>query len=156
MASRYGRSLAGRRIRCPAPLNKGARFSLIAAICVKQVQTALYGEWSTNLDIFKDFIDRELAPKLSSQSIVVMDNIAFHKNREVIQKIETIGAKVIFLPPYSPDLSPVENLWSKIKHYLPKGAPRTVAAFQKAIRRAFLLITPDDLQAWFKHCGYKT
>lgn len=154
MANLYGRSPSGQRLRSPVPLNKGTRVSMIAAISPQGVEATLYGEWATDTAIFKGFISEQLLPKLGPDKRVVMDNVAFHKNRAVVDLIEATGAKVIFLPPYSPEFSPVENLWSKIKQSLRKAAARTLAEFQKAIRKAFASITQGDLVAWFKHCGY--
>jgi transposase len=154
MANRYGRSPAGLRIRCPVPLNKGTRLSMIAAISASCVEAALYGEWATDTEIFNGFISEQLLPKLGPGKIVVMDNVAFHKNKAALEMIEATGAKVVFLPPYSPEFSPVENFWSKIKQSLRKSAARTLDEFRKAIRKAFLAVTPSDLCAWFNHCGY--
>ena len=83
MANHYGRSPSGQRIRCPVPLNKGTRLSMIAAISIQRVEAALYGEWATDTDIFKGFVSKHLLPKLILGRIVVMDNVAFHKNKQV-------------------------------------------------------------------------
>jgi len=140
----------------PVPLNKGTRLSMIAAISTQRVEAALYGSWSTNQEIFKAFIEEHLAPELKRGQIVIMDNIPFHKPAPIIQAIESTGAIVKFLPEYSPDLSPIEKLWFKIKNHLRKLAPRTLGEFKVAIKQAFQLITENDLRAWFKFCGYKT
>ena len=83
-----------------------------------------------------------------------MDNVKFHLQESITNKIEEKGAKVVFLPPYSPDFSPIENMWSKIKNSLRKLAPRTLKEFQKSIRIAFEEISKSDLVNWYKHCGY--
>lgn len=94
--------------------------------------------------------------KLSPNSLVIYDNVAFHKNKEVIELIQSTGARVEFLPGYSPDLSPIELMWSKLKQYLRRLAPRIFQAFKKSISLAFHAITQNDLISWFKHCGYNT
>lgn len=156
LASLYGRSQPGERIKMPVPLNKGVRLSMIAAISTQRVEAALYGSWSTNQEIFKAFIEEHLAPELKQGQIVIMDNIPFHKPKDIIEAIESTGARVKFLPEYSPDLSPIEKLWFKIKNHLRKIAPRTLNEFKSAIKKAFELVTENDLREWFKFCGYIT
>jgi transposase len=156
MESTYARSEGGLRIKMPVPFNRGPQLSMIGAISTKKVEAALYGEWSTNGEIFLSFIENQLIPKLKPNHIVVMDNIKFHMQEAVAKAIQSKGAKVIFLPPYSPDLSPIENMWSKIKNTLRRFAPRSLKAFKKIIRVAFEEISKSDLIGWFKHCGYKT
>lgn len=118
------------------------------------VKAALYGQWATNGDIFNTFVRDNLAPNLKEGDIVLMDNVNFHKSEFVRQYIEERGAKLWFLPPYSPDFSPIENMWSKIKSILRKLAPRTEQQFKKAISIAFESITQSDIIGWYKHCGY--
>ncbi len=78
----------------------------------------------------------------------------FHKNRQVKEAIERAGARLLFLPPYSPDLSPIELMWSKLKHYLKKKAARTMGDFHQALLEAFETLTDYDFEAWFDECGY--
>lgn len=154
MTSRYARSDGGSRIKMPVPCNRGPKISIIGAISTRKVEAALYGEWATNGEIFLSFIEKCLAPKLKKNQIVIMDNVKFHLQESITNKIEEKGAKVVFLPPYSPDFSPIENMWSKIKNSLRKLAPRTLKEFQKSIRIAFEEISKSDLVNWYKHCGY--
>lgn len=86
--------------------------------------------------------------------VVIMDNVSFHKIIGVKEAIEAAGAQLVFLPPYSPDLSPIENMWSKIKSVIKKFAPRTKQQFRKVIRNAFNAVEQQDLISWFRHCGY--
>jgi len=154
MESTYARAEGGQRVKMPVPYDRGTQFSIIGAISTRKVEAALYGEWATDGEIFLSFIEAELAPQLKAGHIVVMDNIKFHLQASVAKAIELKGAKAIFLPPYSPDLSPIENMWSKIKNTLRRLAPRTLKEFKKSIRIAFKEITEADLINWFKHCGY--
>lgn len=154
MESSYARVEGGQRIKMPVPHNRGPQISMIGAISTKKVEAALYGEWATTGDIFLTFIEKELSPHLKKRHIVIMDNIKFHLQAAVAAIIESKGAKVIFLPPYSPDFSPIENMWSKIKNTLRKLAPRTLREFKKSIHVAFNQVTNSDLVNWFKHCGY--
>lgn len=154
MESSYARVEGGQRIKMPVPCERGPKISMIGAVSTKKVEAALYGEWATNGEIFLTFIEKELSPKLKKKHIVIMDNVKFHLQAAVAAAIEAKGAKVIFLPPYSPDFSPIENMWSKIKNTLRKLAPRTLKEFQKSIQFAFKQVSESDLVSWFKHCGY--
>jgi transposase len=154
MYQSYARALGGERVKMPSPFNPGKRFSLIGAICHERILAAMYGEWSTNTDIFIEFLDNYLCPELKPTHKVVLDNVAFHKGELVKNKIEATGAELIFLPPYSPEFSPIENMWSKIKTSLRKFSARTVEEFHQAVSFAFKEIKNLDLVSWFKHCGY--
>lgn len=155
MSSSYARAEGGKRIKMPIPFAHGPQFSMIGAISVNKVEAALYGEWATDGDIFHGFIENNLLPQLKKKHTVIMDNVKFHLQARIRETIESTGAKIIFLPPYSPDLNPIENMWSKIKNTLRKLAPRTTRNFKKCIKIAFDEIAKTDLVEWFKHCGYK-
>ena len=148
------RSYGGDRVKMSVPADHGPKLWLISAISSEEVLAALYGEWSTDGDIFFEFINRCLVPNLSKGKIVLMDNISFHKAKRVEEAITSTGATLKFLPAYSPDFSPIENMWSKIKTVLREYAPRALEAFKEAIKEAFKSIAKKDLIAWFKHCGY--
>ena len=155
MESSYARAEGGGRVKMPVPFNRGPQISMIGAVSTEKVEAALYGEWSTNGEIFLTFIETQLVPELKAKHIVVMDNVKFHLQKSVSDAIESTGATVIFLPPYSPDFSPIEHMWSKIKNRLRKLAPRTMKEFKKSIQIAFKEINKSDLLSWFKHCGYR-
>jgi hypothetical protein len=89
---------------------------------------------------------------IASGDVVVMDNLSSHKIEGVRQLIEKAGAEVLYLPPYSPDLNPIEKAWSKLKQILRSAKARTKDALEKAIAKAIRLITPDNAKAWFNHC----
>ena len=150
----YARANGGERISMPVPFIKGTKISLIGAVSPHGVEAALYGQWNANGEIFLTFLKEQLIPKLTSENIIIMDNIQFHKLQTVINIIEATGAKIMFLPPYSPDFSPIENMWGKIKQILKKLAPRSMKAFNQAISKAFLEIKETDLLGWFKYCGF--
>ena len=115
---------------------------------------AMYGEWATDSLAFLTFVQTMLVPQLRPGHIVIMDNVNFHKHRQVEEAIERAGARLLFLPPYSPDLSPIELMWSKLKHYLKKKAARIMADFHKALLEAFETLTDYDFEAWFDEYGY--
>ena len=127
---------------------------MIGAISSLYVHAALYGEWAANGEIFTVFIEKELVPTLESKHIVIMDNVSFHKVKAIVPLIEATGATVIYLPPYSPDFNPIEQMWSKIKSVLKKLKPRTKVEFKRAIKLAFESVKTSDLLGWFTHCGY--
>ena len=105
-------------------------------------------------DVFKVYVAQVLLATLAAGDVVVMDNLPAHKVAGVCELIEQCGAKLIYLPPYSPDLNPIEKCWSKIKTYLRRAKARTREELEKALREALLLITEEDAQGWFKSCGY--
>jgi transposase len=111
----YGRAFGQERVKCFSPFNKGKRITIIAAIGIEGIKTALYGDWHMEGDIFTDFIKRCLIPVLQAGQIVIMDNLSSHKVGAIKPLIERADAQLIYLPPYSPDLTPIELFWSKIK-----------------------------------------
>ena len=155
MCRQYARAIGGDRVKCPKPFNRGSRYSIIGAITHEEIIAAMYGEWSTNGDIFLEFLKHCLCPKLEPRHKVILDNVSFHKLNAAVELIESTGAEVIYLPPYSPELSPIENMWSKIKTSLRAFAARTNDDFQNAIKVAFMAVQSDDLKNWFEYCGYK-
>lgn len=138
----------------PKPYPRGNHYTMISAIGIKKVLGSLYGKWHTDGDVFKTFIEKVLCPVLKDGDIIVMDNVNFHKMTAIESLIKSRGAKIMYLPPYSPDFSPIENMWSKIKSSIRKYAPRTAQRFCFAIKKAFEEITQSDLEGWFRHCGY--
>jgi transposase len=150
----YARAIGGDRVKYACPYPRGNKYTMIGAISVSAVEAAVYGEWSADGEIFLEFVKRQLVPQLNYDKVVIFDNVSFHKVAGVREAIEATGARLFFLPPYSPDLSPIEMMWSKIKSTLKKISPRTKCKFKKAIRTAFVEIAGNDLLSWYKHCGY--
>lgn len=154
MNSRYGRTQLHKRLKSFEPFNKGSRVTMIAAMGVEKVQAATFGEWHVDGEIFLDFIRECLAPTLQPGHVVIMDNLSTHKVAGIQEIIEAAGARLVYLPPYSPDLSPIELCWSKLKTMIRKKAARTFEELKSVICDAFKSIHPNDLAAWFEHCGY--
>lgn len=111
-------------------------------------------EGSVNASVFEQYIEEILAPSLRPGQLVIMDNLAAHKGKKVEQLIQAKGCQVLFLPSYSPDLSPIEESFSKIKALLRRAEARTREALVEAICQALLAITEQDAHGWFLHCGY--
>jgi transposase len=110
---------------------------------------------STTREVFEAYLDRILAPTLRSGQVVVMDNLSAHKGGRVKEIIEGRGCELIYLPPYSPDLNPIEEAFSKIKGLMRKAGARTRGALIEAMGRALDAVTAHDARGFFGHCGYR-
>jgi len=154
MVSDYGRAEGGKRVKMPKPADHGEKFSMISVISMLGIIALTYCKNSVNGSIFVTFIKKFLLGKLRPGHIVFLDNIKFHKIAKVKELIESVGAKLVFLPPYSPDFSPIENMWSKIKHFIKKLMPRTEKEFHSALCTALNELNDDDFEGWYEHCGY--
>jgi transposase len=154
MTNDYARAEGGERAKAAKPHLSGSKFSIIGAIGITCVIAAMYIQAAVNTEIFRTFVEKLLYPKLGIGKYVVMDNIGFHKGDSIIKLIESTGAKVVFLPPYSPDLSPIEKMWSKIKEILKRSKPRSNAEFHNALTIALHEVDEDDLIGWYEECGY--
>jgi transposase len=154
MTRDYARAPRGARALGAVPRNAGTVTTMIGALDVNGVRAMMTIEGATDGEVFEIFLERVLLRKLRSGDIVVLDNVGAHKTTDVRRLIEAAGASVLYLPPYSPDLNPIELCWSKLKAILREFGPRTQDALDEAIRRAMDLIGRTDAAGWFKHCGY--
>ena len=111
---------------------------------------------ATSSEVFREYVRQVLLPTLQPGDIVVLDNLSAHKDKEALALIAKVGVEVWFLPPYSPDLNPIEKMWSKIKELLRAAKARTFDALLAAIANALKTITAQDAQGWFEACGYAT
>ena len=111
---------------------------------------------ATSAEVFREYVRGVLIPTLRPGDIVVLDNLSAHKDAEALDLIYAADAEVWFLPPYSPDLNPIEKMWSKIKEFLRAAKARTFDALLAAIADALKTITAQDAQGWFESCGYAT
>jgi transposase len=100
-------------------------------------------------------VEQVLCPILQPGDVVVLDNLSAHRVAGIEQKVEACGAKLLYLPPYSPDLNPIEKAWSKFKQFLRSVKARTAEALDQAVTQALRTITADNAQAWFRHCGHR-
>lgn len=153
MTKDYGWIHGGQRLVSSTPHSRGNQHSMISAINDQEIVAALYIDGAINGELFLHFIKDYLCPKIKVGDQVIMDNVSFHKVNGVEQAIEECGGKVIYLPPYSPDLSPIELMWSKIKSTLRKYAPRCADTLKKSMKISFDSIQSIDLQGWYKHCA---
>ena len=152
----YARSPKGKRARGARPHKRGKNVSLIGALGFSGILTQISLLGATDGLTFEAFIAQRLVPNLWAGACVIMDNCSIHKGEEIEQWITQAGAKLIYLPPYSPDFSPIENCWSKIKSLLRSIGARTYRDLAKAIEEAFAQVSLDDIQGWFTHCCYCT
>jgi transposase len=151
---RFGRARPGQRVVEGTPGNAGPHYTLLAALSTQGVQAPWLLEGAMDGAAFEVYVERVLVPTLRSGDIVLMDNLSFHKAPRIRTLIESVGARLEFLPPYSPDLNPIELCWSKIKTALRASKARTFEALLDALDDAFGSVTKQDAQAWFAHCGY--
>ena len=156
MVRLYARALKGKRARGKKAQKRGRNISLISAISVKEVLALenIYG--AVDGATFEAFVFLKLIPKLGKNACVVMDNAKIHHGEMVRELIEQAGARLIYLPPYSPEFSPIENFWSKVKALLKKTAARTYKDLIEAIVNAMIRVTQKDIHNWFAHCCYCT
>jgi transposase len=156
MTRLQARSAKGSRAHSSKPSKRGQNVSIIGALGLDGVVVNYSLMGATNGLTFEAFISQMLVPKLWKGACVVMDNCSVHLGETVRELIEAAGAQLIYLPPYSPDFSPIENCWSKLKSMLRAIGPRTYPDLAKAIEDAFAKVSLDDIRAWFTHCCYCT
>lgn len=154
MTREYARAPAGQRVHDSVPRNRGTVTTMLGALGLDGVRAMMTIEGATTAEVFDAFVQHCLVPQLKPGEVVVMDNVGAHKPHSILERIRQAGASVLFLPPYSPDLNPIENCWSKLKAILKGLGARTREALDNAIAQAMDLITPADAAAWFQHCGY--
>jgi len=154
MTRLYGRAPTGERVIGTVPQNYGQNVTLLGALGVQGVQAVMTVEGATDAEVFRADVKRVLGPTLTPGDIVVLDNLAAHKATGVQQALARRQVRRIFLPPYSPDLSPMELCVSKLKTALRAAKARTREALETAIQKALETVTATDAWNWFKHCGY--
>lgn len=150
----FGRARPGARIHEGVPRNYGENITMLAAIGSGGVSAAMTVNGAVDGDVFLTYVREVLVPSLEVGDIVVMDNLRAHQVTGVAEAITACGARVEYLPPYSPDYNPIEKMWSKIKTILRQAKARTREALEAVLREALLEITEADARAWFTHCGY--
>lgn len=149
-----GRALRGERVPASAPAGHWQTTTMIAAIRLDGQAAGFAIEGATDTEVFAVYVREILCPTLRPGDIVIMDNLSPHKNEGTLALIRQAGASVLFLPPYSPDLNPIEAMWSKVKQALRSAEARTWEALLAAIAAALASVTPQDAASWFAHCGY--
>jgi len=154
MTRLYGRGLSDERVVDYMPDVRFERTTIMSTVRLNGDMVPLVFEGSLNGELFKEYVRQCLVPTLQAGDIVIMDNLTSHKVKGVIDPIIAVGASVLYLPPYSPDLNPIEMMWSKIKAYLRKTKARTRELLDDALAEALNLVTPSDILAWFNENEY--
>ena len=150
MTRRYARAPRGVRIHESTPEGNWKILTILGAMSLSGMVATMTIEAATDAEIFLAYLDHVLCPALRPGDVVVMDNLSSHKVAGVRERITAAGAEVLYLPPYSPDLNPIEKAWAKLKHLLRTVRARTAETLQQAIAELLPAIRPQDAQAWFR------
>lgn len=156
MTRLYGRAPLGERLVAKVPLGHWKTLTLVAALRVDGATAPYVIDGAMDGPAFLAYVEQVLVPTLKKRDIVFMDNVRTHKVAGVAEAIAAAGAQLRYLPAYSPDLNPIENLYSKLKSDLRKGAARTVDALTKLVGRCLTAIAPTECAGYFRHAGYQT
>lgn len=152
----HARSERGSRAYNFKPYYRGAKVSVIGAISLKNVLTVMTLNNSMDGNAYQVFIKHFLLPQLWVGAVVVMDNLPAHQVEEIKPLIESVGATVLYLSPYSPEFNPIEHWWSQLKAFLKQFSPKTASGVDGLIKIALELINPVHLRNWFTNCCYCT
>jgi transposase len=153
MTRLFGRAPPGERVVDAVPQNNWQMTTVIGAMRIDGMAAAMITPGATDTTAFLAFVEQVLMPALRPGEVVLMDNLRPHHAPGVQEAIARAGARVLYLPPYSPDFNPIEPCWSKVKASLRKTAARTPETLNAAIAQALHTITADDCKGYFKHCG---
>ena len=151
-----GRCRRGQRLIGKIPLARWHTTTFVAALRLDRLTAPMVLEGPIDGAWFLAYVEQVLCPTLAPGDIVILDNLGSHTGDKIQRAIEAHGARLLFLPKYSPDLNPIEKAWSKVKEAVRRAQPRTTDALIAAVGAALLAITPQDIQGWFTHCGYHT
>ncbi len=148
------RAPRGERAYGRVPRNRGRNTTLLASMTHEGMGPSMAVVGSTKKAVFETYVEEVLAPSLRPGQVVILDNLGAHRGRRVRELVEARGCELMFLPPYSPDFSPIEEAFSKLKALLRKAKARQRGALVEAIGRALSAVTAEDAAGYFGHCGY--
>lgn len=151
----YGWSKVGERLRVETPRNWGKNVTLLSSMSMEGMGPSVAVEGATTGAVFEAYVEQALLPSLSPGQVVVMDNLSAHKGGGVRDLIEGRGCELLYLPPYSPDMNPIEEAFSKVKGILRKAGARTREGLVEALGRALAAVSASDARGFFGHCGYR-
>jgi transposase len=154
MAPLRGWAPRGRRLTAKVPHSHWKTTTFVAALRHNRIDAPWLLDGPIDGENFRTYLENVLVPTLREGDIVVMDNLGSHKGKAVRQLIRSTGAKLFFLPKYSPDLNPIEQVFAKLKHLLRKATPRTVEAVCAAIGELLVAFTPEECANYFRNSGY--
>jgi transposase len=154
MTRQWGRAPRGQRIDEATPQGHWEILTTLGAMSLRGIEAVMTVPSATDGEVFRTYVEQVLCPKLQPGDVVVMDNLSAHKVAGIRELIEASHAQLLYLPPYSPDLNPIEKAWSKFKQFLRAAKARSTDALDQAISDALKTITAENAEAWFQHCGY--
>jgi transposase len=154
MTRRYGRAPRGQRVHDAVPKNFGRNISILGSLSWYGMEAVMTVEGAVDAAVFRVYVEQVLVPTLGPGDVVVMDNLSVHKVAGIESMITAAGARLVYLPPYSPDWSPIEPCWSKVKTRLRGMKARTRETLDQALTKVIGKISNSDARGWFKHCGY--
>lgn len=155
MTRRYGRAIAGQRAVDDTPSGHWCTTTMLSSVRLDGSTACMVVDGATTKDIFEAYVEQILLPTLKAGDIVVLDNLSAHKSQRAGELIESVGAELWYLPAYSPDLNPIEKMWSKVKSILRTLKARTKETLIHAIAMALDRVTANDAKGWFESCGYR-
>jgi len=155
MTRLYGRAAKGVRVVESVPRNYGQSTTIVSLISLAGVEASMTLDGALDTIAFDCYCEELLRESVKPGDIIVLDNLTAHRASRIEEIVKEGGGQVIWLSPYSPDFSPIEKMWSKLKSYLRKVKARTQEELDQAITEGLKLITPSDCQGWFKSCGYQ-
>jgi transposase len=154
MTRLWGRAPRGERIAEATPQGHWQVLTTLGAMSLRGMTAVMTVAAATDGEVFHAYVEQVLCPRLQPGDVVVMDNLSAHKVRGIRERIEAQGAELLYLPPYSPDLNPIEKAWFKFKQFLRAAKARTADGLDQTIAQALKTITAENAAAWFRHCGY--
>ena len=154
MTRRYGWAPRPERVSEAVPAGHWRTLTVLGALTLEGMLASMTIESPTDGDVFLAFLEQVLGPRLEPGHIVILDNLGAHKVEGVRALVESRGAQLLYLPPYSPDFNPIEQAWSKLKQLLRGTKARLLDQLEPAIAQAMMAITPQNAHAFFRHCGY--
>jgi transposase len=154
MTRAYGRAPQGERVKEGVPGGHWQTLTLLGAMSCSGLTAIMTIPEATDGDVFRAYVEQVLCPRLQPGQFVIVDNLSAHKVQGIRELIAAAGATLIYLPPYSPDLNPIEQCWAKIKQILRTAKARVGELLEQAIEEALRCISAENAAAWFRHCGY--
>lgn len=154
MTRTRGRAPPGERVVGHVPQGHWKTLTMLGAVRLGGVVAAATVPAATDTPVFRSFVEQALVPNLRKGDVVAWDNLSPHRAAGLAELIESAGARLMPLPPYSPDFSPIEPCWSKVKQFLRSAGARDEQSLGEAAQRAFAAVTEEDTRGWFRGCGY--
>ena len=155
MTRSWGRAPRGERVNEATPDGRWQVLTTLGTMSLRGMEAVMTVPAATDGDVFRAYVEQVLCATLVPGDVLILDNLSAHKVAGIRELIEACGAQLLYLPPYSPDLNPIEKAWSKFKQCLRAAKARTAEALDQAVTAALKTITSDNAAAWFRHCGYQ-